>query len=190
MGRDCFVSDFQIKSRQILYQRRSNRSNSVIQCNWLKFRKEVERFLQLFFAVRTSGWMGWVLQTLIFPINEGSEILVALFESSTQLTELNFHPSLTLTHRRCCDSWFINNKSRSGEHEKNYSLTNHPIIFVFSENEFEKIENHSFYLNISSESNKELGVAAFQRKLIELKTKERLMKEYSTHWIGNYGMLA
>ena len=64
---------------------------------------------------------------------------------------------------------------------KNPCLTNHPIIFVFSENEFEKIENHSFYLNISTESNKELGEEAFQRKLIGLKTKERLMKEYSTH---------
>ena len=66
---------------------------------------------------------------------------------------------------------------------KNSCLTNDPIIFVFSDNEFEKIENHSFYLNISTESNKELGVEAFQRKLIGLKTKERLMKEYSTHWI-------
>ena len=47
---------------------------------------------------------------------------------------------------------------------KNSCLTNHPIIFVFSENEFEKIENHSFYLNISTESNKELDVEAFQRK--------------------------
>ena len=64
---------------------------------------------------------------------------------------------------------------------KNSCLTNDPIIFVLSENEFEKIENHSFYLNISTESNKELGVEAFQRKLIGLKTKERLMKEYSTH---------
>ena len=73
---------------------------------------------------------------------------------------------------------------------KNSCLTNHSIIFVFSENEFEKIENHSFYLNISIENNKELSVEAFQRKLIGLKTKERLMKEYSTHWIGNYGLLA
>ena len=52
---------------------------------------------------------------------------------------------------------------------------------MFSENEFEEIENHSCYLNISTESNKELGVEAFQRKLIGLKTKERLMKEYLTH---------
>ena len=66
---------------------------------------------------------------------------------------------------------------------KNSCLTNAPIIFVFSENEFEKIENHPFYLNISTESNKELGVEAFQKKLRGLKTKERLMKEYSTHWI-------
>jgi len=66
---------------------------------------------------------------------------------------------------------------------KNSCLTNHPIIFVFSENEFEKIENHSFYLNISTESNKELGVEAFQRKLKEQNPKERLLKEYSTHWI-------
>ena len=73
---------------------------------------------------------------------------------------------------------------------KNSCLTNHPIIFVFSENEFEKIENHSFYLNISTESNKELSVEAFQRKVIGLKTKEKLMKEYSIHWIGNYGLLA
>ena len=61
---------------------------------------------------------------------------------------------------------------------KNSCLTNHPIIFVFSENEFEKIVNHSLYLNISTESNKELGVAAFQKKLKGQKTKERLMKEY------------
>ena len=73
---------------------------------------------------------------------------------------------------------------------KNSCLTNDPIIFVLSEDEFEKIENHSFYLNISIESNKELSVEAFPRKLIGLKTKERLMKEYSTHWIGNYGLLA
>ena len=73
---------------------------------------------------------------------------------------------------------------------KNSCLTNDPIIFVLSENELEKIENHSFYLNISIENNKELSVEAFQRKLIGLKTKERLMKEYSTHWIGNYGLLA
>ena len=73
---------------------------------------------------------------------------------------------------------------------KNSCLTNYPIIFVFSENEFEKIENHPFYLNILTESNKEQGVEAFQRKLIGLKTKDRLMKEYSTHWIGNYGLLA
>ena len=73
---------------------------------------------------------------------------------------------------------------------KNSCLTYDPIIFVLSENEFEKIENHSFYLNISTESNNDQGVEAFQRKLIELKTKERLMKEYSTHWIGNYGLLA
>ena len=73
---------------------------------------------------------------------------------------------------------------------KNSCLTNYPIIFVFSENEFEKIENHHFYLNILTESNKELDAEAFQRKLIGLKTKERLMKEYSTHWIGNYGLIA
>ena len=66
---------------------------------------------------------------------------------------------------------------------KNSCLTNDPIILMLSENEFEKIENHSFYLNILTESNKEQSVEAFQRKLIELKTKERLMKEYSTHWI-------
>ena len=51
---------------------------------------------------------------------------------------------------------------------KNSCLTNHPIIFVFSENEFEKIDNHSFYLNISTDSNKEVGVEVFQRKLIGL----------------------
>ena len=31
-------------------------------------------------------------QVTYFSIKEGSEILVAPFESSTQLTELNFHP--------------------------------------------------------------------------------------------------
>ena len=66
---------------------------------------------------------------------------------------------------------------------KNSCLNNDPITFVLSENEFEKIENHSGYFNISTESNKELGTEAFQRKLIGLKTKERLMKEYLTHWI-------
>ena len=66
---------------------------------------------------------------------------------------------------------------------KNSCLTNDPIIFVFSENEFEKIENHSFYLNISTESNKELDVEVFQVRLKGQKTKERSMKEYSTHWI-------
>ena len=66
---------------------------------------------------------------------------------------------------------------------KNYCLTNHPIIFVFSENEFEKIENHSFYLNISIESNKELDEEVFQVRLKGQKTKERSMKENSTHWI-------
>jgi len=54
---------------------------------------------------------------------------------------------------------------------------------VFSNNEFEKIDNHSFYLNILIESNRELDVEAFQRKLGGLRTKERLMKEYLTHWI-------
>jgi len=54
---------------------------------------------------------------------------------------------------------------------------------VFSENEFEKIENHHFYLNISTESNKEEGVEVFQVRLKGQKTKERSMKEYSTHWI-------
>ena len=54
---------------------------------------------------------------------------------------------------------------------------------MLSENEFEKIENHSCDLNISTESNKELGVEAFQARLKEQKTKERSMKEYSTHWI-------
>ena len=66
---------------------------------------------------------------------------------------------------------------------KNSCLTNHPIIFVFSENEFEKIENHSFYLNISTESNKEQGEEVFQVRVKGQKTKERSMKEYSTHWI-------
>ena len=66
---------------------------------------------------------------------------------------------------------------------KNSCLINRSIIFVFSENEFEKIENHSFYLNISTESNKELDEAVFQVKLKGQKTKERSMKEYSTHWI-------
>ena len=66
---------------------------------------------------------------------------------------------------------------------KNSCLTNDPIIFVLSEDKFEKIENHSFYLNISTESNKELGTEAFQVRLKGQKTKERSMKEYSTHWI-------
>ena len=66
---------------------------------------------------------------------------------------------------------------------KNSCLTNHPIIFVFSENEFEKIENHPLYLNISTESNKEQGVEVFQVRLKGQKTKERSMKEYSIHWI-------
>ena len=66
---------------------------------------------------------------------------------------------------------------------KNSCLTNHPIIFVFSENEFEKIETHSFHLNISTESNKELDEEVFQVRLKGQKTKERSMKEYSTHWI-------
>ena len=66
---------------------------------------------------------------------------------------------------------------------RNSCLTNHSIIFVFSENEFEKIENHSLYLNISTESNKEQGVEVFQVRLKGQKTKERSMKEYSTHWI-------
>ncbi len=48
---------------------------------------------------------------------------------------------------------------------KNSCLINHSIIFVFSENEFEKIENHSVYLNISTESNKEQGVEVFQVRL-------------------------
>ena len=55
---------------------------------------------------------------------------------------------------------------------KNSCLTNHPIIFVFSENEFEKIENHSFYLNISTETNKELDEEVFQVRLKRQKTKE------------------
>ena len=66
---------------------------------------------------------------------------------------------------------------------KNSCLTNHPIIFVFSENEFEKIENHHFYLNISTESNKELDEEVFQVILKGQKTKERSMNEYSSHWI-------
>ncbi len=73
---------------------------------------------------------------------------------------------------------------------KNSCLTYDPIIFVLSQDEFEKIENHCSCLKISIEINKELSVEAFQRKLIGQKTKERLMKEYSTHWIGNYGLLA
>jgi len=49
---------------------------------------------------------------------------------------------------------------------------------VLSENQFKEIENHFSLLNISTESNKELGVKAFQRKLKGQKTKERLMKGY------------
>ena len=41
----------------------------------------------LYLSIRSSH--------LFFSIKEGSEILVAPFESSTQLTELNFHPLLT-----------------------------------------------------------------------------------------------
>ena len=59
---------------------------------------------------------------------------------------------------------------------KNSCLNNDPITFVLSENEFEKIENHSFYLNILTESNKELDEEVFQVRLIGQKTKERLMK--------------
>ena len=66
---------------------------------------------------------------------------------------------------------------------KNSCLTNDPIIFMLSEDEFEKIENHCTCLNISIESNKELSVEAFQVRLKEQKTRERSMKEYSTHWI-------
>ena len=61
---------------------------------------------------------------------------------------------------------------------KNSCLTNHPIIFVFSENEFAKIENHPFYLNISTESNKELDEEVFQVRLKGRKTKERSMKDH------------
>ena len=63
----------------------------------------------------------------------------------------------------------------------NSCLTKDPIIFVLSEDEFEKIENHYFYLNISIESNKELDEEVFQVRLKAQKTKERLMKEYLTH---------
>ncbi len=66
---------------------------------------------------------------------------------------------------------------------KNSCLTNDPIIFVLSENQLKQIKNHFLYLNISTESNKELSVGEFQRKLKEQKPKERLMKEYSIHWI-------
>ena len=48
---------------------------------------------------------------------------------------------------------------------KNSCLTKYPIIFVFSENEFEKIENHSFFLNILTENNKELDEEVFQARL-------------------------
>ena len=64
---------------------------------------------------------------------------------------------------------------------KNSRLTNDPIIFMLSEDELEKIENHFLYLNISIENSKGLGVGAFPRKLKEQKPKERPMKEYSTH---------
>ena len=73
---------------------------------------------------------------------------------------------------------------------KNSCLTNHPIIFVFSENEFEKIDNHFSDLNFLTESNQERDEAVFQVRLKEQKTKERSMKDYSTHWIGNFGLLA
>ncbi|WP_110859987.1 hypothetical protein [Prochlorococcus marinus] len=64
---------------------------------------------------------------------------------------------------------------------KNSCLTNDPIIFVISEDQCEKVENHSCDLNISTGSNKELGVEAFQARLKEQKAKGRLMKGYSIH---------
>jgi len=73
---------------------------------------------------------------------------------------------------------------------KNSCLTCDPIIFTLSEDEFEKIENHYSYLNISTESNKELSVEAFQVRLKGQKAIGRSMAEYSTHLICNYGLLA
>ena len=64
---------------------------------------------------------------------------------------------------------------------KNSCLTNNPIIFVLSENEFEKIENHFPCLNISTKSNKELDAEAFQMRSKGQKTIGRSMTEYSTH---------
>ena len=54
---------------------------------------------------------------------------------------------------------------------------------MLSENEFEKIENDSFYLNILTESNKELDEAVFQVRLKGQRTKGRVMREYSIHQI-------
>ena len=63
---------------------------------------------------------------------------------------------------------------------KNSCLTSDPIIFVFSENEFEKIDNHFSDLNFLTESNKELAVEAFKARLKGQHTIERSMREYST----------
>ncbi len=63
----------------------------------------------------------------------------------------------------------------------NSCLTYDPIIFVLSEDEFEKIENHCTCLNISTESNKELGMEAFQVRSKGQKTIGRSMTEYSSH---------
>ena len=41
---------------------------------------------------------------------------------------------------------------------------NQQITFLISEAQFNKIENYSSYLNISTENNKELGLEAFHMK--------------------------
>ncbi len=55
---------------------------------------------------------------------------------------------------------------------KNSCLTNDQIIFVLSENDPEKVENHVFHLNISTESNKERDEARFQVRLQGPKSKK------------------
>ena len=76
-----YKNDTQIRQGKILHTRGSNRSNGFIECNWRKFRKEVERFLQLFIADRIAGWVGWVLEILIPAIKEGGKILVAYWNT-------------------------------------------------------------------------------------------------------------
>ena len=66
---------------------------------------------------------------------------------------------------------------------KNSCLTNDPIIFMLSEKQFKQIENHCSSLNISAERNKGQEEEVFQVRLKGQRTKGRLMKGYSNHWI-------